>query len=128
MAGTLRFTWDTRGPVDHARAASHRALGRLQIDAHAAWDATAPVGTDTRQPKKGTTNPEGHKPGELRDSWFAYVKDDAGTVWLIIGAGARYAIFVELGTGRMAPRAPLRTVAGMMWPQLEQYLVEEMSR
>jgi hypothetical protein len=56
--------------------------------------------------------------GQLRDSWFQTIerRGEGRVVMLIFGARIRYAIYVELGTTRMRPRAPIRTVAGEIAP------------
>lgn len=116
MTGTLKFDWDATGAKERMVLAATVALGYMELDAYNWWDLIAPVGDDPRTS------------GELKASWFSDVVAGENGVWLTFGAGVRYAIFVELGTGRMPPRAPLRTVAGEVFPFIEPYLQRALSR
>lgn len=111
----LRFNWNSNGQFQRMSAASFDALDRASVDAKAWWDATAPVGTDPRTS------------GDLRNMWFSDIVGSAESVTLYFGSLAPHAVFVELGTGRMAPRAPIRTVAGEITPLLGHYLFESLT-
>src|SRR6476646_681927 len=93
--------WEAR-----LQAAAFNTLDRIANDAFQWWDLVAPVSDDPRTS------------GWLKESWFTNISSTGqfGQIILHIGASARYAIYVELGTGRMAPRAPLRTVAAEVVP------------
>lgn len=114
----LKMNWDPKAWESRIRDASFNALERIGSDARSWWDLVAPIGTDPRTS------------GGLRASWFATVSTSSnfGTIWIHFGSSAPYAIYVELGTGRMAPRAPLRTVAQEVFPLIEYYLYDELNR
>lgn len=96
----LRFNWRPEPLIEKVNTASWETMRHAESDAHDWWDVIAPVGTDPRTS------------GDLKESWFSNVTVTDTGVWLVFGAGVRYAIYVELGTSTMEPRAPLRTVAG----------------
>lgn len=95
-----------------ARRVAEATLEELRDFAHVVWVVVVPVG------QKRPADNEPH----LRDTWFTRIEDRGGALWLIFGATARYAIYVELGTGKMAPRAPIRTTAGEVTPLIEPVL------
>lgn len=109
--------WNPREWEARVQGAAFNTLDRVANDAHSWWDLVAPVGDDPRTS------------GDLKGSWFSNISSTGnfGQIVLHIGASVRYAIYVELGTGRMAPRAPLRTVAGEVFPLIEYYLYDELN-
>lgn len=114
MTGQLTFQWDSQRPVARVRRASYEALDKIKDDARAWWLVVVPV-----------------RSGRLRDSWFAEVSVSAEAVWLFFGAGnppVPYVLFVELGTGVMPPRAPIRTTAGEVTPLVLYRLRDQLSR
>jgi Bacteriophage HK97-gp10, putative tail-component len=118
MPAAVRFHINKDDLRRRVQQSSVRALARLEEDALKTWRQVAPVGQDR----------PGHKAGTLRDSWFSRVQVRGNRVSLIIGASVRYAIYVELGTGVMAPRAPLRRTAGQVFPLLDVYFKQELAR
>lgn len=117
MTGTLKFRWDDSRFRAAVARASERTLNKIGDDAHEWWLVIAPVGESRK----------GHEAGELRDSWFAVVINTQSGVILLIGASARYAIYVELGTSFMEPRAPIRQTAGEVAPLIPYVLRDEMA-
>lgn len=113
-----KVRWDSRALEQRVQDAAINTLDRVAAQAYSWWDLVAPVGTDPRTS------------GDLKDGWFANISTTGGfgTVWLHFGSNVRYAIFVELGTGRMAPRAPIRTVAAEVMPLIPYYLAEELAQ
>lgn len=91
-----------------------RALNSANEFGESYWKATAPVGTDPRTA------------GGLRDSWYGYTWRLGNSFELEFGAATRYAIYVELGTSKMGPRAPLRTTAGEVVAILPSYFANEL--
>jgi hypothetical protein len=69
--------------------------------------------------------------GNLKDTWFSTITDTQGYwVMLTFGMGgpkAPYAVYVELGTGKMTPRAPLRTTAMEVFPIIGYHIREAYS-
>jgi hypothetical protein len=78
------------------------------------WDMIAPVGIDPRTS------------GDLKRSWFGHVTNVGGSLSLVIGASARHAIYVELGTSTMSPRAPVRTTAAEIVAILPYFIANEL--
>ncbi len=107
-------TWHGALLREKVQDAAARALGSAEELGHAWWDVTAPVSSDKRTR------------GGLRRSWFSYVNTLGNQVVLIFGANSPHAIYVELGTSKMPPQAPLRTVAGEMTAALPSYIEIEL--
>jgi hypothetical protein len=115
----LKFRWNKARPQAHVRAASRRALDGIEDVAHQVWDSVVPVGVDRKD----------HKAGTLKRSWFHRIVDREQSVWLIIGASAPYAYFVEVGTRfQPEPKSPLRKTAGTVTPLIETAINIEMRR
>lgn len=117
MTGKATFKWDGAKFKQHVYAAAERTLMRLSVDGQTYWQYIAPIGKSSAK----------HEAGELRDSWFAYVTVQEDMIVLVIGASARYAIYVELGTTYMQPQAPIRTTAAELTPLIPIYLEQEMA-
>lgn len=98
-----------------ARSGARQALGSVEEIGHSYWDMAAPVSNDKRTR------------GGLKDSWFKEFKENGTSITLIFGASAPYAIFVELGTSKMGPEAPLRTTAGEMVAILPYLVAQELA-
>jgi hypothetical protein len=111
----MRFSWYGTAFSAYVTDAMQRSLMSAAEFGRSVWNLTAPIGTDPRTS------------GDLRRSWW-----DDGVVRigedlsLSFGAATRYAIYVELGTSKMAPRAPVRTVAGEMVAILPSYFANEL--
>ena len=114
MAGRLVFTWDQQRPMARIRRACHDAMQQIKDDAHAWWVVVVPI-----------------RSGRLRDSWFADVSVNVDAVWLTFGAGhppVPYVLYVELGTGVMPPRAPIRQTAGEVVPLILYRLRDQLRK
>lgn len=111
----LKFNWNSLAQVERVASASHDALSRASLDAEMWWDAVAPVGTDPRTS------------GDLKRMWFSDVVGGEDTITLVFGSLSQHAIYVELGTYKMEPRAPIRQVAGEIMPFIPHYLWESLT-
>lgn len=92
---------------------------RLNERLHAGVEAAALAVLQYARQSVSRPNPTGRAPsrpgeppkmvtGELRDSLGAAVAVEGERVVAVVGAGARHALFLELGTRRMAARPFLR--------------------
>jgi len=115
MTVTLDFRWNKQPFVNAVRAITTQAMQNMKQPAFDAWLSVVPIGKDRGE----------HEAGTLRDSWDARVIPTQHGCVLYFGATAPYAIYVELGTGRMAPRAPVRKTAELIAPLVHPYLVRE---
>lgn len=115
MTGKMTFQWNALAFRIRARDAAERALTRVAVDAYEWWAFIVPIGKSTKT----------HEAGTLRDSWGSGVLVSLDEVKLYIWADAPYAIYIELGTGVMPPRAPLRNTAGEVIPFVLPYFIEE---
>lgn len=113
---TVTFTWDKRRTVERVHNAAERTMVRIGEQAHIWWVGVVPVGKDTKH----------HKAGELRDSWFVSPVAGRAYIGIVFGATAPYAIYVELGHGTVPPQAPIRTVAGEVFPFIEIFFAQEL--
>jgi len=116
VPGTLRFQWNGDAQYERVVTAAVGTAERLGVDATQWWEASAPVGDDPRTS------------GELKREWFTDIEGHETSVVLTFGSRSRHAIFVELGTGKMTPRAPIRQVAGEIWPMIPYYFADELTR
>lgn len=110
MTGTLQFEWNHAPVQSRINAAGERVMRRLAQQAHSWWMLVVPVVT-----------------GQLRDSWFDDLQNLNGFILLTFGARAPYAIYVEVGTTFMEPRAPVRQTAGEAFALLPFMLADELS-
>jgi hypothetical protein len=110
----MQFNWYGSEFSAFVDDAMQKALGSGGEFGHAVWDMTAPISDDPRTS------------GQLRESWDHIVDRFGEGMSLMISANTRYAIYVELGTSKMGPRAPLRTVAGEIVSILPYYIAAEL--
>jgi hypothetical protein len=112
MTGTMNFRWRGPSTMIRVRAAVGATLEEAGSTGKQVWNVVVPVET-----------------GKLKRSWFRRIEmRGLGTMVLVFGARIRYAIYVELGTGRMRPRAPIRTVAGELAPLILPILRRKLQR
>ena len=116
---TMQFYWNKAPMINAVRQISQETLESMKPAAQTAWESVVPVGKE-RIYKTSDRDP--HKSGTLRDSWKSFVFAGRTAVTLFFGATARYAVYVELGTGKMAPRAPIRKTAEILAPTLKERL------
>jgi hypothetical protein len=114
---TVTFKWNRRQTVERVYGASSRTITRIGDQAHIWWVAVVPIGKNTKT----------HRAGQLRDSWFTDTVNGRSYIGILFGASAPYAIYVELGTGKMPPQAPVRTVAGEVFPFILPFLSQELA-
>ena len=110
----MNFTWNGAGVLEHVTNAATRALSSAAEFGHEYWDMSAPISDDPRTS------------GDLRRSWFDQITRQGVDLNLEFGARTRYAIYVELGTSKMGPRAPVRTVAGEISAIIPSYFANEL--
>lgn len=114
MANNGQVTWNATVLREHTRDGSVAALNAAGKYGHGYWDQIVPVSSDKRT----------H--GQLKESWDDVVDALNNTIILTISANTRFAIYVELGTYKMTPRAPLRNTAGAITAILPQYIFEQL--
>lgn len=110
----MKFEWYTDEMMAYTSDAMRRALESGGAFGQQLWQHIAPVGTDPRTS------------GDLRRSWVDFVQQHGQNLALILAATARYAIYVELGTSKMSPRAPLRATAAEVVAILPYYFAAEL--
>jgi len=110
----MNFTWRGEQLQEFVAGAMEKALQSGGEFGRAYWEHTAPVSTDPRTS------------GGLRRSWFSQISHTGKNLSLTFGSNAPYAIYVELGTSKMGPRAPVRGTAGEVVAILPSYFLNEL--
>lgn len=110
----MEFHWNGSQVLEHVTNAANAALSSAAEFGHEYWNMSAPISDDPRTS------------GDLRRSWFDEITRHGVDLNLTFGAQTRYAIYVELGTSKMAPRAPVRTVAGEIAAIIPSYFSNEL--
>jgi hypothetical protein len=111
----MNFQWHGQLFSQYVNHAATQALTSGGHFGRHYWDMTVPIGTDPRSS------------GDLRHSWFDEVTQFGDHLSLTFGARTRYAIYVELGTTKMAPRAPVRKTAAEITAILPSYFRNELN-
>lgn len=114
MVVTLKYNWNSQRLIEHMHNKARIALEEIGVEAESWFDAIVPIDT-----------------GALSRTWKSDVTDTGG-FWITLtysmgGGDVDYAVYVELGTMYMLPRATLRTVAQEVWPFIPEHLKEALS-
>jgi hypothetical protein len=83
QGANFQLTWNGPQLVDDILSSLQNAFQNISDDALSYMQSIVPVRT-----------------GALRDSCFVIVRISGGRIQLIIGAGTRYAVYIELGSSR----------------------------
>lgn len=99
MAGRLNFKWNKAPVMRHVERGSRDTMVELGTVGKSFWQVIVPILS-----------------GTLRRRYFYRIEKRGERIFLVFGGATRYAIYVELGTRLMRPRAPIRTLAGELAP------------